>query len=75
MVRPPFQQFYTSSILLKDPEWGKGCFAVFLAVVGLVIVSAIIGHCGWTIPRPVGRVVGLLLALAIARWVLNRIFD
>lgn len=64
-------------MLLSDPKWGNGCIVLIAAVGGLTLLSAIIRNYDWTIsfPPAVGRVVGFFILLAIARFILNQIFD
>lgn len=62
-------------MLLKDPEWEKGCVPLILGALGFVALTLVINYFGWEMPRAVGKIIGLLIALAITRWILNAIFD
>jgi len=62
-------------MLFSDPKWGNGCLALIAGVAGIYLLGAISSHFSWTMPRPVGAVVGFLFLLAIARFILNQIFD
>lgn len=66
-------------MLFSDPKWGSGCLALIIGVAGFYLVGTLLGillnYLGWTIPRPVGSVIGLLICLGIARFILNQIFD
>ena len=62
-------------MLFSEPKWGNGCVALVAAVAGLFLLGAVTNHFGWSIPRPVGSLVGFLIFLAIARFILNQIFD
>jgi hypothetical protein len=62
-------------MLLSDPKWGKGCLTVlaFVAIWTLIRTSMI--HFEWSIPKPIGSLIGFLIFLGIARLIVNQIFD
>ena len=64
-------------MLFSDPKWGSGCIAIIAVVGGLTLLSAAMQHFGWTLslPQSVGGFVSFLVFLAIARFVVNQIFD
>ena len=62
-------------MLFGDPKWGNGCLALLGGVAGLYLFGAVFNHFKWSLPEPVGSLVGLLLLLGIARFILNQIFD
>jgi|GEM_PF-2967930 len=64
-------------MLFSEPKWASGCFALFLVIGGLLLLESALGHLRWSfsLPTPVGQVLGLLLLVALARFILNQIFD
>ena len=62
-------------MILKSPLWGRGCLA--LAVGALLYYGGrmLLNAMGVTVSPVVWRVLGLIILLAITRWVLNEIFD
>lgn len=47
------------------------------AVAGLYLLGAVTRHFNWTWspPAPVAQIIGFLVFLGIARFILNQIFD
>lgn len=62
-------------MLFSDPKWGNGCLAFIGVVATYFLLTAIMRHFAWSIPRPLGSFLGFLLFLGFARFVVNQIFD
>lgn len=56
-------------------DWMRGLAVIVVGVVGIFALGWLLGALGIAIPVPFRRVVGYLLCLALAWWVLSQIFD
>jgi hypothetical protein len=62
-------------MLFSEPKWGNGCLALLAGVAGFFLIASVVRFFGWSVPRPVATLLQFLLVLAIARFILNQIFD
>lgn len=67
-------------MLFSDPKWGNGCLAMIGVVAGIWVLSAVGRHFEWYTPgdqrsSPILSLIGFLILLAAARFILNQIFD
>jgi len=64
-------------MLFSDPKWGNGCLALIGVVAFVFLWGAAERYLGWhlTLPTPFGQILGFLILLALARFVVNQIFD
>jgi len=62
-------------MFFSDPKWGNGCLALLAGVAGVTLLRVALHNVNWSIPRPVGSIIVLLVSLAIVRFILNQIFD
>ena len=65
-------------MLFSEPKWDHGCFALLAIVACITLLNAAARYynwSSWSIPAPVGQVIGLLIFVGMARFILNQIFD
>jgi len=65
-------------MLFSDPQWGKGCVTLFIAVIIVTMLRQIFGH--YKLPdsplvQGAGELIVFLIFLGIVRFILNQIFD
>lgn len=66
-------------MLFSEPKWDNGCFVLVAIVACITLLNAAARYynwaSSWSIPAPVGQVIGFLIFLGLARFILNQIFD
>jgi hypothetical protein len=56
-------------------DWIRGCATFIVGLLAIFACAWILQALGVTIPRPVARVVGLVIMVVLMRLILSQIFD